>query len=383
MSDFDTLMQSLHRSRQQEQARKALEQPLPRPFHFAWHALIGCRMKAGAVCDHCVAKKESWEEFQKSTAGFWQAKPTEVTLHQVQLMEPIRRRTPMDIEVAPLSDLFQPDVSDDMRHKIFSVMKNAPQHRFFVLTKNPSFMKHYFKTRTKLEWPLPNVWIGTSVEDQASYDARVPQLLSIPAAHHFLAFEPLQAPIAPELIQLDTYDRLWPFKQIVQAYESIDAQGQRHWAPLEGEPLMRTPRIEWIYIGGARGESARPPHPSWVRSIVKLAGEFGIPVWFAGFGDYAQVENPDLQSDESLVFVNCQGEYRGRGAGSATNLLAMTIGGERSELLSKKVVPTTRRMLLDGKPLLQRPPSAVKLPAAAHDSVQELAARLSKSRSKA
>ncbi|TXH05528.1 MAG: DUF5131 family protein [Nevskiaceae bacterium] len=374
MSNFEELMDSLTRTLRGEEARKAVERPLPTPFSFKWHPVIGCRMNVGAVCANCRARKESWEEFQKSTAGYWVAKPTEVTFHDSQLMEPIRYRKPMDIEVAPLSDLFQPDVSDDMRHKILSVMKNAPQHRFFIQTKNPAFMKHYFKTRTKLEWPLPNVWVGTSVEDQASYNARVPHLLGVPAQHYFLVFEPLLGPIAPEMIQLDTFDRLWPFRQFVQAYEYMDEQGQRHWSSLDAEPLMRTPRIEWILIGGNRGENARPPHPSWVRKILRQATDEGIPVWYSGFGEYAQISNPDLQNDETLIFVSPRGEYRGRGAGSATNLLSATVDGETSEIMTRKTVPA-RRLLLDGKHYLERAP----LPALITpemDSVQALAARL-------
>jgi protein gp37 len=378
MSDFNELMDSLSRTMRGEEIRKAIERPLPRPFRFRWHPVIGCRMKSSPVCNDCVARKESWEEFQKSTAGYWPAKPTEVTFHEPQLTEPIRYREPMDIEVAPLSDLFQPDVSDEIRHKIFSVIKNSPQHRFFVLTKNPAFMKHYFKNRTTLEWPLPNVWVGTSVEDQASYNARVPNLLGTPASNHFLVFEPLLGPISLDSIQLDTHDRLWPFKQIVQAYEAMDDQGQRHWAPLHGEPLMRTPAIKWIYIGGARGDAAKPPHPSWVQKIVQHTSDLHIPVWFAGFGEYAQVEKPDLESDETLVYVNQNGEYRGRGVGSATNQLAQTWAGETSALLSRKTVPG-RRMLLNGKHYLERAPFPVKLAPEHQDSMQALAQRLKKS----
>lgn len=379
MSDFDELMDSLSRTMRGEEKRKAVERPLPTPFNFKWHPVIGCRMNMGAVCVNCRARKESWEEFQKSTAGYWVAKPTEVTFHESQLMEPIRYRKPMDIEVAPLSDLFQPDVSDEMRHKILSVMKNAPQHRFFLQTKNPAFMKHYFKNRTKLEWPLPNVWVGTSVEDQASYNARVPHLLGVPAMHYYLSFEPLQGMISPEMIQLDTFDRLWPFRQFVQAYEYMDEQGKRHWSSLDAEPLMRTPRIEWVHIGGFRGQGARPPHPAWVRKIVRQAADEGIPVWFSGYGEYAQTSAPDLENDETLLFVSPRGEYRGRGAGSATNLLSATIDGESSEVMTQKTMPA-RRLLLDGKHYLERAPAPVSVPVVQLDSVQALAARLNKTK---
>lgn len=376
MSDFNELMDSLTRTLRSEEVRKTVEKPLPRPFRFKWHPIIGCRMKTGPVCNNCIARKESWEEFQNSTSGFWAAKPNEVTVHESQLTEPIRYREAMDIEVAPLSDLFQPDVSDEVRHKIFSVIKNSPQHRFFIQTKNPAFMKHYFKTRIQVEWPLPNVWVGTSIEDQASYNARVPNLLGVTAHNHFLVFEPLTGPISLDMIQLDTFDRLWPFKQMVQAYESMDEHGQRHWAPMHAEPLMRTPAIKWIYVGGMRGEGATPPHPDWALNIIKQASENLVPVWFAGFGEFAQVEKPDLQNDETLVYVNKRGEYRGRGVGSATNLLAQTLDGETSAILTRKT-PPARRMLLNGKHYLDKPPMPVKIAMSqTQDSVAALAERL-------
>lgn len=376
MSDYNDLMDSLARTMQGDETRKAVDKPLPKPFRFQWHPIIGCRMKAGPACNDCIARKENWLAFQNSTAGYWAAKPNEVTVHDLQMTEPIRYREPMDIEVAPLSDLFQPDVSDDVRHKIFTVIKNAPQHRFFIQTKNPAFMKHYFKTRITVQWPLPNVWVGTSVEDQASYNARVPNLLGTQALNHFLVFEPLLGPINLEMIQLDTFDRLWPFKQMVQAYESMDDSGQRHWASLQDEPLMRTPSIKWIYVGGMRGETARPPHPDWVQRIVQQAVDNLVPVWFAGFGEYAQIDKPELETDETLVYVNKIGEYRGRGVGSATNQLAQTLDGETSAILSRKTTPV-RRLMLNGKHYLEKPAMPLKFSSSQiKDSVEALAERL-------
>jgi len=119
-----------------------------------------------------------------------------------------------------------------------------------------------------------------------------------------------------------------------------------------------------------------PPHPDWVQRIVNLAAENLVPTWFAGFGEFAQVENPDRETDETLVYVNKRGEYRGRGAGSATNILSQTLDGETSATLTRKTVPA-KRMLLNGKHYLEKPPMPVKL--ATHqikDSVEALAQRL-------
>lgn len=362
-TEFEALQESLSRTMRAEQIQKLLEEPPPSAFHFEWHPVIGCSLGLSEVCKTCVAKSQQWEDFQRSTIGYWEAKPNKPQVHPTQLMEPIMRRKGQDILVAPLSDLFQPDVDDSVRLRVLTVMKNAPQHRFFILTKNPAYMRRFFRTRLEIPWPLPNVWLGISAEDQASYDKRVYELLQTPAAHYWVAFEPLLKPINPTVVTLDTFDLLHPFEGYVQAYEYMDAQGKRHWAPSNGEPLMRTGRIEWVYIGGHRGKDARPPHPSWVKSLVSTAHERGCNVWFSGFGDYGEVPNPDLTAlanDDSLVLLNQNGEMRGRGTGSKTNVLSLTFEGERSAVLTRKM-PPKQKLLLDGQSHLQRAPVPVKI----------------------
>lgn len=362
-SEFDELQDSLSRTMRSEQIKKILDEPAPSAFHFEWHPVIGCALQLSEVCKTCYARGQGWDEFQRSTLGYWEAKPHRPQVHPTQLMEPIVRRKPQDILVAPLSDLFQPDIDDSVRMRILTIMKNAPQHRFFVLTKNPAYMRRFFRTRLDVPWPLPNVWLGISAEDQESYDKRVYELLQTPAAHYWVSFEPLMKPLDPTLVNLETFDRLHPFEGFVQAYEYMDAQGQRHWAPANGEPLMRTGRIEWVYIAGHRGPDARPPHPDWVRSVLLPAHERGANVWFAGYGDHGEVANPDLTlmgDDDTLLLVNKNGEYRGRGAGSKTNMLSLTFEGERSAVLSRKM-PAKQKLLIDGRSHLQRAPVPVKL----------------------
>ena len=362
-SDFDALQEALSRTMRSEQIKKLQDEPAPSAFHFEWHPVIGCALSLSEVCKTCIARGQGWDEFQRSTLGYWEAKPNRPQLHPTQLMEPIVRRKPQDILVAPLSDLFQPDIDDSVRMRVLTIMKNAPQHRFFVLTKNPAYMRRFFRTRLDVPWPLPNVWLGISAEDQESYDKRVYELLQTPAAHYWVAFEPLLKPLDPTMVLLETFDRLHPFEGFVQAYEYMDDKGQRHWAPANGEPLMRTGRIEWIYVAGQRGPNARPPHPEWVNSVVLPAHERGCNVWFAGYGDFGEVLNPDLTTlggDESLMLVNRNGEYRGRGAGSKTNMLSLTFEGEKSAVLSRKL-PAKQKLLLEGRSHLQRAPVPVKL----------------------
>ena len=360
-TDFEELQEALSRTLRADEVKKLLDEPAPSPFHYQWHPVIGCAQQISEVCKDCIAKSQAWDEFQRSTQGYWEAKPNNPQLHPTQLMEPIMRRNPQDILVAPLSDLFQPDIDDSVRQRVFTVMKNATQHRFFILTKNPAYMRRFFRTRAaELSWPLPNVWLGVSVEDQESYDKRIYELLQTPAANYWVAFEPLMRPIDPNQVILDTYDRFFPFEGIVQAYEYMDEKGQRHWAEDNVEPLLRTGRVRWAYIGGQRGPKARPPHPSWVTSLIGALQSHGCNVWFSGYGDYGEVTSPDLANDNSLMLVSRVGDYRGRGAGSMTNMLSMTFDGERSVAMTRNLSPK-QKLTVNGKSFLQRAPVPVKL----------------------
>jgi protein gp37 len=112
--------------------------------------------------------------------------------------QPLRWKRPRKIFVNSMSDLFHENVQDEMIDRIFDVMARASQHTFQILTKRPARMRDYLdgsslaldskgqqlfiaSDGSSHAWPLPNVWIGVSIEDQASADERVPLLLDTPA----------------------------------------------------------------------------------------------------------------------------------------------------------------------------------------------------------
>lgn len=112
-----------------------------------------------------------------------------------RLHEPLRRKKPTTWFVNSMSDLFHEAVPFDFICQVFATMFSAPQHIFQVLTKRPERMReclsHPDFRETMLmhagwggpiEWPLPNVWLGASVEDQPRADERIPHLLRCPAA---------------------------------------------------------------------------------------------------------------------------------------------------------------------------------------------------------
>lgn len=83
-------------------------------------------------------------------------------------------------------------ISPEWRSKLFSLIENTPNLDWLLLTKRPQNIKKYYPE------PAPNVWLGTSVEDQSQAEARIDHLVAVPAKAHFLSCEPLLGPVALE-----------------------------------------------------------------------------------------------------------------------------------------------------------------------------------------
>jgi protein gp37 len=110
---------------------------------------------------------------------------------------------------------------------------------------------------TPIDWPLANCWKGTSVENQATADARIPILLQTPAAVRFLSVEPLL-----ESIDLAT----WFFSAMTDAGKCA---------------------IDWVIVGGeSGGHDARPCNIEWVRDIVRQCRAAGVSVFVKQIGSH-------------------------------------------------------------------------------------------------
>lgn len=147
----------------------------------------------------------------------------EVRFIPEHLEDPLRWKRPRRIFVNSMSDLFHEKVQDEWIDRIFAVMALAPRHQFQVLTKRPERMVAYLRPSSELRgrvlgrawemlghydmkkyhhenimerpFPLPNVWLGVSVEDQKTADERIPLLLQTPAAIRWVSAEPLLSAI--------------------------------------------------------------------------------------------------------------------------------------------------------------------------------------------
>ncbi len=177
----------------------------------AWNPVTGCT-KVSAGCQFCYAEKMA--KRLRGRHGYPADDPFKVTLRPERLDEPLKWRRPCRCFVCSMSDLFHKDVPDEFIDRVFSAMALSARTTFQVLTKRPERMAQHtdalgqsfkrlddaartlghtleFDGISLVPWPLENVWLGTSVEDQKTFDERVPHLLKCPAAVRFLSVEPL------------------------------------------------------------------------------------------------------------------------------------------------------------------------------------------------
>lgn len=101
---------------------------------------------------------------------------------------PLAWKKPKKIFVNSMSDLFHDDVSDLFIARVWGVMKATPHHHYQILTKRPDRMAEI--VRERIGAILPNVWLGTSVEN-AEVRGRIDALRIVPASIRFISFEPL------------------------------------------------------------------------------------------------------------------------------------------------------------------------------------------------
>ena len=286
-----------------------------------WNPVVGCT-KVTAGCDNCYAIRTarrmtanpnplvSQAYAGTEAGGEWTGK---VNLLANRLDQPLRWRKPRRIFVNAQSDLFHKDVPDEFIARVFAVMALTPRHTFQVLTKRHGRMRSLLRSsdfRSAVEdaikgmvaahrtertwyaaWPLPNVWLGVSVEDQRWADIRIPALLDTPAAVRWLSCEPLLGSVKLS----DHIDR-W----------SDDDPGTCDWGHCSRPavavrrdyahddpgcvcmlPVCREHRgLDWVVVGGESGPGARPMHPDWARTLRDQCAAIGVPYFFKQWGEH-------------------------------------------------------------------------------------------------
>lgn len=285
-----------------------------------WNPIVGCSVQSPG-CTNCYAMRFAGARLdgnpsaphyagltQSTKAGpVWTGKVAMAS--DRTLTEPLRRRKPTMWFVNSMGDLFHPSVPDAWIDRVFAVMALAPQHTFQVLTKQAKRMREYFACAVSrdgsinssthlpggictereirirestvpflsvvldasrpISFPLPNVWLGVSVEDQPRANERIPDLLATPAAVRFVSAEPLLGPVDFTKVFLNPFG------------------------------FTETPR--WIIVGGESGPGARPMHPDWARDIRDQCAEAGVPFFFKQWGEWLPAEQRFADGDINLL----------------------------------------------------------------------------------
>ena len=198
---------------------------------------------------------------------------------------------------------FVPYRMADVRARLWALIDQTPHLDWLLLTKRPENAR-LVPEDWWTDWPR-HVWLGTSVEDQAAADKRIPELLKIPAAVHFLSCEPLLG--AVDLKSIITYANGSSSKE-------RNVLTGREWQDYGGDGggiAVGLPKIDWVIAGGESGPAARPSHPGWFRALRDQCQGAGVPFFFKQFGewigmpDYSFFKHGKIESYESrMIFPN-------------------------------------------------------------------------------
>lgn len=244
-----------------------------------WNPVSGCAHST-VGCDSCYActmanrmggKGQHFEGLAEG--GRWTGK---VNFYPHMLLKPWKWFKPRQIFVCSMGDLFYEGVSVEQIDRVFGVIaacsaNEVRGHNFLILTKRPERLREYFGQHrvvnrwmdcafdlikdeesflfrdVKFEFPLNNVWIGTSTENQEHFDKRVPEIMKTPAVKKFVSIEPMLGPI--------------------RIFHGVD----------------------WVIAGGESSPSARPCHPEWVRGLRDQCLALRIPFMFKQWGEWKPV----------------------------------------------------------------------------------------------
>lgn len=260
-----------------------------------WNPTVGCSVISPG-CTNCYAMKLAGRleamgspiyagHTTKTKAGYvWNGKVAASNWGQV--IKPLSWRKPRRIFVNSMSDLFHEDMSIDLIDTVFAVMALAPQHTFQVLTKRAERMREYLTARNgmgnahlcraineipahlgnrrgALEMPLPNVWLGASIEDQPRAERRRDSMrgLADMGWRTFGSYEPALGPV-----QWDG----WEF-------------------------------LTWLISGGESGPNARPSHPDWHRRARDWCRLKGVAYFFKQWGAWAPFRRGDMDLQATVL----------------------------------------------------------------------------------
>lgn len=203
-----------------------------------WNPVTGCD-KVSPGCDNCYA--ETFAERWRGVPDHPYKQGFDLRFWPERIDQPRRWRKPRVIFVNSMSDLFHQRVPASFVERVLETIRATPQHTYQVLTKRPAKMASVI--RQLQPEPLPNLWLGTSIESD-DFTWRADALRDTPAAVRFLSLEPLLGPVP-----------------------SLDLSG-----------------IGWVIVGGESGPGHRPMEPGWVAEIRNQCVSREVPFFFKQWG---------------------------------------------------------------------------------------------------
>lgn len=268
-----------------------------------WNPIVGCT-KCSPGCAHCYAETMATRLQAMALGktpyrgvvedGHWTGHIGALDATDDGWLRPCRWKKPRRIFVNSMGDLFHEAVDAEQINRVLAVAALCRRHTFLLLTKRPERMaEHLSRFDTKgwadqlsdiayaltsnddadcyvanaingvlgegynVGWPLCNVWCGTTVENQAMADARIPHLLNTPAAVRFVSCEPLLGPIA---LGCDGPELGW-----VNYLQPPRVNGEQ------------MPGIDWVIAGCETGPGRRPAPAEWFRYLAYQCREADVP----------------------------------------------------------------------------------------------------------
>jgi protein gp37 len=287
--------------------------------HHTFNPWRGCT-KVSQGCKHCYA--ETLSKRNPAALGQWGPKGQRVIAAESYWAQPLKWDKAAKVAgerhrvfCASMADVFEGPESmpaeswplvEAARARLFNLILDTPHLDWLLLTKRPQKIKPQLQAIQVLKydnvwdhlWPhhFPNVWIGTSVENQATADERIPHLLSVPAKVRFLSMEPLLSSVDLSSLRFGRGYDCTPGPT-----ESYDPLGNIY----EGDEVIGIscePGIHWVIVGGESGANARPMHPQWVRSLRDQCNGADVPFFFKQWGEELPKGQGNHDLDERGLF---------------------------------------------------------------------------------
>lgn len=234
--------------------------------NFTLNPWLGCT-KVSAACDNCYA--EAWaktyaqdvtwgapgqqSKLRRTSAGTW---ANAVRWNKAAREAGVNAR----VFCASLADVFDNDAEQQWRDDLWGLISSTPHLDWLLLTKRPQNIAKMVPD----DWGdgYPNVWLGTTVENQTEAERRIPHLLSVPAVVHFLSCEPLLGPLDLTIFRA----------------------------------------IDWVIVGGESGAKRRPMDMAWVESLALQCAQKRAAFFFKQDTSH----NPGIKGRASDALWGCK-----------------------------------------------------------------------------